>query len=176
MEEESIMRQLSTEIESHFCAEDANGTMWIFRDHSVTLFPPWLEQKPIVEHWEFQYDELVPTCEHLFVVLDDKTAQCMPFSCNWRGPPARTATWCRKCGISLPSRGPTQSTPTSVSLWKCTAWKSTGGRSGGPWPQCSACSTEPPRGTAALAMRPLTRLSQRWLLARGFRWTRASIT
>jgi len=76
VEEESIMRQLSTEIESHFCAEDANGTMWIFRDHSVTLFPPWLEQKPVVEHWEFQYDELVPHCEDFFTVLDDKTAEC----------------------------------------------------------------------------------------------------
>jgi len=76
LEEESILRQLSTEIESHFCAEDANGTMWIFRDHSVTLFPPWLEQKPVVEHWEEEYDEKMPTCETLFNVLDDKTAEC----------------------------------------------------------------------------------------------------
>merc|ERR1719389_1405930 len=76
VEEESILRQLSTEIENHFCAEDANGTMWIFRDHSVTLFPPWLEQKPVVEHWEVEYDDLVPHCEHLFTVLDDKTAEC----------------------------------------------------------------------------------------------------
>merc|ERR1719443_2010876 len=76
VEEESELRQLSLEIESHFCAEDANGTMWIFRDHSVTLFPPWLEQKPIVEHWEEEYDDLVPHCEHLFTVLDDKTAEC----------------------------------------------------------------------------------------------------
>jgi len=76
LEQESIMRQLSTEIDSHFCAEDANGTMWIFRDHAVTLFPPWLEQKPIVEHWEAQYDQTVPVCENLFTVLDDKTAEC----------------------------------------------------------------------------------------------------
>merc|ERR1719440_2046586 len=76
VEEESIMRQLLTEITSHFCAEDANGTMFIFRDHSVTLFPPWLEQKPIVEHWEEEYDDLVPHCEHLFTVLDEKTAEC----------------------------------------------------------------------------------------------------
>ena len=76
VEEESILRQYSTEIENHFCAEDANGTMWIFRDHSVTLFPPWLEQKPVVEHWEEEYDDLVPHCEHLFVLLDDKTEEC----------------------------------------------------------------------------------------------------
>jgi hypothetical protein len=37
--------------------------MWIFRDHSVTLFPPWLEQKPVVEHWELEYHEKVPQCE-----------------------------------------------------------------------------------------------------------------
>jgi len=76
VEEESELRQLSLEIENHFCAEDANGTMWIFRDHSVTLFPPWLEQKPVVERWEFEYGEKVPVCEHLFGVLDDKTAEC----------------------------------------------------------------------------------------------------
>jgi len=76
VEEESELRQLSEEVESHFCAEDANGTMWIFRDHSVTLFPPWLEQKPIVEHWEHEYDVKVPVCEHHFEVLDDKTAEC----------------------------------------------------------------------------------------------------
>ena len=40
VEEESILRKYSTEVENHFCAEDANGTMFIFRDHSVTLFPP----------------------------------------------------------------------------------------------------------------------------------------
>merc|ERR1712070_1164349 len=36
------------------------GQHGIFRDHSVTLFPPWLEQKPIVERWEREYDEKVP--------------------------------------------------------------------------------------------------------------------
>jgi hypothetical protein len=76
VEEESQLRQLSLEIENHFCAEDANGTMWIFRDHSVTLFPPWLEQKPVVERWEEEYDDKVPICEHLFEVLDDKTDEC----------------------------------------------------------------------------------------------------
>merc|ERR1719352_1940594 len=76
VEEESELRQLSLEIENHFCAEDANGTMWIFRDHSVTLFPPWLEQKPIVERWEHEYDIKVPVCERFFEELDDKTAEC----------------------------------------------------------------------------------------------------
>jgi hypothetical protein len=76
VEEESEMRQLSLEVENHFCAEGANGTMWIFRDHSVTLFPPWLEQKPVVEHWEREYDEKVPVCEELFIDLDEKTAEC----------------------------------------------------------------------------------------------------
>jgi len=76
VEEESELRQLSLEVERHFCAEDANGTMWIFRDHAVTLFPPWLEQKPIVEHWEEEYDEKVPHCERKFEILDDKTAEC----------------------------------------------------------------------------------------------------
>merc|ERR1719183_786995 len=82
VEEESEMRQLSLEIENHFCAEDANGTMWIFRDHSVTLFPPWLEQKPIVERWEVEYDDLRPHCEHLFIGLDDKTAECDAHQAN----------------------------------------------------------------------------------------------
>merc|ERR1719454_2443084 len=76
VEEESELRQLSLEIENHFCAEDANGTMWIFRDHSVTLFPPWLEQKPIVERWELEYSNTVPICEEKFAILDDKTAEC----------------------------------------------------------------------------------------------------
>jgi hypothetical protein len=76
VEEESILRQYSTEIDNHFCAVDANGTMFIFRDHSVTLFPPWLEQWPKVQEWEETYDDLVPHCEYLFEELDDKTAEC----------------------------------------------------------------------------------------------------
>jgi len=76
VEEESEMRQYSEEISSHFCVEGANGTMWIFRDHAITLFPPWLEQKPIVEHWEHEYDIKVPECEEWFITLDDKTAEC----------------------------------------------------------------------------------------------------
>jgi len=70
------MRQYSEQISSHFCVEGANGTMWIFRDRAVTLFPPWLEQKPIVEHWEHEYDIKVPHCEEWFITLDDKTAEC----------------------------------------------------------------------------------------------------
>jgi len=50
--------------------------MFIFRDHSVTLFPPWLEQWPKVQEWEETYDDLVPHCEYLFEELDDKTAEC----------------------------------------------------------------------------------------------------
>jgi hypothetical protein len=76
VEEESELRQLSLEVENHFCAEDANGTLWLFRDRSVTLFPPWLEQKPIVEHWEEEYHRRVPVCEAWFERLDEKTAEC----------------------------------------------------------------------------------------------------
>jgi len=76
IEQESELRQLSQEVENHFCVEDANGTLSLFRDRSVTLFPPWLEQKPIVEHWESEYDRKVPICEDLFNRLDDKTAEC----------------------------------------------------------------------------------------------------
>jgi len=75
-EQESIMRQLSTGVSSHFCAPDANGTLQIFREHSVSIFPPWIEQKPIVEHWEHLYDLKVPQCEEYFVDLDEETAQC----------------------------------------------------------------------------------------------------
>jgi hypothetical protein len=76
VEEEEILRQLSLQINSHFCVEGANGTMFIFRDQAVVLFPPWLEQKPVVETREHEYDEKVPECEDLFTTLDDKTAEC----------------------------------------------------------------------------------------------------
>jgi len=76
VEQESIMRQLSTQVSEHFCVEDANGTMWIFRDHAVTLFPPFIEQKPIVERWEHDYDIKVPVCETKYTILDEKTAEC----------------------------------------------------------------------------------------------------
>jgi len=76
VEEESTLRQYSAEIESLFCVEDANGTSWIFRDHAVVLFPPWIEQKPIVEEWEYEYDTKVPICQDYFQELDDKTAEC----------------------------------------------------------------------------------------------------
>merc|ERR1719174_2431992 len=76
VEEESILRERSKEIEDHFCVEGANGTMWIFRETSVELFPPWIVQKPIVETWEHEYDIKVPVCERYFQVLDDKTAEC----------------------------------------------------------------------------------------------------
>jgi hypothetical protein len=76
VEEESTLRQLSLDIDHHFCEPEANGTLWIFRDISVALFPPWIEQKPIVETWEEHYHDKVPVCERQFGVLDDKTAEC----------------------------------------------------------------------------------------------------
>jgi hypothetical protein len=76
VEEEYELRRLSKEVEDHFCVENANGTMWVFRDHSVTLFPPWLEQKPIVEHWEYEYNRRVPTCETWYTTLNEKTDEC----------------------------------------------------------------------------------------------------
>jgi len=75
VEEEYELRRLSKEVEDHFCLE-GNGTMWIFRDHSVTLFPPWLTQKPIVEHWEYEYNRRVPVCETWYDTLNEKTAEC----------------------------------------------------------------------------------------------------
>lgn len=70
------MRERSTLIERHFCVEDANGTMSIFREHSVTLFPPFIQQKPVVEHWESEYDVKVEVCEDYYRLLDVKTAEC----------------------------------------------------------------------------------------------------
>lgn len=40
-----------------------------------TLFTHGLEQKPIVERWEVEYD-IRPRCETLFIALDEKNAQC----------------------------------------------------------------------------------------------------
>jgi hypothetical protein len=76
VEEEETLRQLSLQINNHFCVEGANGTMWIFRNEAVALFPPWITQKPIVERWEHDYDVKVPICEEWFVTLDEKTAEC----------------------------------------------------------------------------------------------------
>lgn len=76
VEEESTMRQHQAEINAHFCVEGANGTLWLFRDHAIVLFPPFIEQKPVVEHWELQYDLKRPNCTTLFISLDDKTEEC----------------------------------------------------------------------------------------------------
>jgi len=76
VEEEYELRRLSKEVEDHFCVDGANGTMFIFRDHSVTLFPPWLTQKPVVEHWEYEYNRRVPVCEQWYETLNQKTAEC----------------------------------------------------------------------------------------------------
>lgn len=76
VEEESILRDHSDEIEGHFCLPGANGTTEIFRDRSVVLFAPWLEQKPIVERWEVDYDEKVTVCETRYQIMDAKTAEC----------------------------------------------------------------------------------------------------
>jgi len=76
VDEESELRQLSREVEDHFCVEGANGTLWLFRDTSVTLFPPWLIQKPIVEHWEYEYNRKVPVCETWYTTLNHKTEEC----------------------------------------------------------------------------------------------------
>merc|ERR1719161_1057113 len=76
VEEEYELRELSKQVEDHFCVEGANGTMWGFRDTSVTLFPPWRIQKPIVEQWEQTYHEKVPICENWYRRLDDKTEEC----------------------------------------------------------------------------------------------------
>jgi len=76
IEEESLLRELSGHIETHFCAPDVNGTLQIFRDGSVVLFPPWLEQKPVVERVEVEYDVKHPECETKFITLDEKTATC----------------------------------------------------------------------------------------------------
>jgi len=76
VEEEYELRDLSKQVEDHFCVEGANGTMWAFRDHSITLFPPWRTQKPIVEHWEQQYHVKVPVCEEWYRLLDEKTEEC----------------------------------------------------------------------------------------------------
>lgn len=81
-DEESTLRQLSQEVTDHFCVEGANGTIQIFRDGAVVLFPPWIEQKPVVERWEHEYGLKVPTCERLFTVLDDKTDECDALQTN----------------------------------------------------------------------------------------------
>jgi hypothetical protein len=74
--EESILRDRSDEIEGHFCLPGANGTTEVFRDRSVVLFEPWLEQKPVVEGVEVEYDVKVEVCETLYQIMDAKTADC----------------------------------------------------------------------------------------------------
>jgi len=76
IEEETTLRQLSAQVETHFCAPDVNGTLQIFRDGAIVLFPPWIEQKPVVERIEVEYDVKHPECETKFVNLDEKTETC----------------------------------------------------------------------------------------------------
>jgi hypothetical protein len=76
IEEETLLRELSGHVETHFCAPDVNGTLQIFRDGAVVLFPPWLEQKPVVETVEVEYGVKHPECETKFITLDEKTATC----------------------------------------------------------------------------------------------------
>ena len=40
------------------------------------MIPLWLEQTLVMDHWEGEYDGLVPHCKHVFAVLDDQTAAC----------------------------------------------------------------------------------------------------
>jgi hypothetical protein len=74
--EEEVLREKSREIEEHFCVEGANGTLWTFRDYSVTRFPSWIEQKRVVETWEAQYGAWMPTCQTKYTSMDEKTAEC----------------------------------------------------------------------------------------------------
>lgn len=76
VEEESTLRQLSDQVTNYFCAPDINGTLQLWRDGAVVLFPPWIDQKPVVETWEASYDLKHPECETKFSDLDDKTAEC----------------------------------------------------------------------------------------------------
>jgi len=76
VEEEEELRRLSMRIETHFCVEGANGTTWAFRDSAAVLFPPWIDQKPIVETKEHLYDVKVPTCETFYSELETKTEEC----------------------------------------------------------------------------------------------------
>lgn len=76
IEEEETLRQLSAQVETHFCAPDINGTLQIFRDGAIVLFPPWIEQKPVVERIEVEFGVKRPDCETKFVHLDDKTEIC----------------------------------------------------------------------------------------------------
>jgi len=76
IEEETTLRELSARVETHFCAPDVNGTLQIFRDGAIVLFPPWIEQKPVVERIEVEYDVKHPECETKFVNLDEKTEIC----------------------------------------------------------------------------------------------------
>ena len=70
IKEESILREYSDHVTSHFCAPDVNGTLQIFRDGAVVPFPPWLEQKPIVETVVVEYGIKHPECETKYVNLD----------------------------------------------------------------------------------------------------------
>jgi hypothetical protein len=74
--EETVLREKSREIENHFCVEGANGTVWTFRDHAVTQFPPWIAQKTVVEGWEAHYGEWMPTCQTRYLTMDATTAHC----------------------------------------------------------------------------------------------------
>merc|ERR1719329_1686271 len=89
IEEETLLRELSGHVETHFCAPDVNGTLRIFRNGAVALFPPWLEQKPVVEGVEVESHLKHPDCETKFITLDEKTAACdahqarEEFSISW---------------------------------------------------------------------------------------------
>ena len=74
--EESLLRQLSGHVTDYFCAPDINGTLHIWREGAIQLFPPWIEQKPKVEEVEVEFGLKQPECETKFEALDDKTALC----------------------------------------------------------------------------------------------------
>lgn len=70
------MRDRSDRISDHFCVNNPNGTTEIFRREAVVQFPPWIEQKRVVEREEEVYDDKVPECEHRASSLDEQTAEC----------------------------------------------------------------------------------------------------
>jgi len=74
--QESVLREHSDTIEGHFCLPGANGTTQIFRDTAVIQFEPWLEQKPIVERVEVEYDDKVKICKDKYSVMDKTSTAC----------------------------------------------------------------------------------------------------
>lgn len=76
VDEETELRIIQRHIDGHFCAPDANGTLFSFRAASVPQMRSFSRQMPRVEYAVVAYQGQHPMCERNFTLLDDKTEDC----------------------------------------------------------------------------------------------------